>query len=166
MSQAPADLRILAPRAVLTGTGNADSLENVIVDQIPNGAICWVIDQDKPYVLDKFSTAAVSAPSVIATQRGAGSPGRWKLFTGTSGTVYAGNLTVAGLPIGSTATLNVAIASADSGDFAIADMTGNTDDFSVTFFRCFPGNVQFRLRNDSRASTNFDEDISILLFQP
>lgn len=52
----PADLRILDPRQTLTGTGAPNSLENVIVDKLPNGALCYVVDQKKLFMLDKFST--------------------------------------------------------------------------------------------------------------
>jgi hypothetical protein len=160
----PADLRILEPRAVLLGLGNPNSLQNILVDQLPDGAICYVLDQGRPHVLRKFSTAAVSSPAVIATARGASVPGRWIGFTTVSSTVFNGTLTVNGLAIGSTATLGVAIPSAVAGDFAIANFAGSVDDFSVTFFRCSPGQVDFRLRNDSRVSTNFAQACTILLF--
>jgi hypothetical protein len=160
----PADLRILAPRASLLGLGDPDSLQNVLVDQLPDGAFCFVVDQGRPYVLDKFSMAAVSSPAVIATQRGASAPGRWVGFTSPSASIFSGTLAVNGLAIGSTATLAIAVPSAVAADFAIPNMSGNADDYSVTFHRIFPGSVEFRLRNDSRASTNFDEDITFLLF--
>jgi len=75
--ESPPSLNLLTPRALLQGSGNADALENVIPTQLPNGAACYVLDQNAYYNFDKFSTAAVSAPDVIATALGASVPGRW-----------------------------------------------------------------------------------------
>jgi len=76
--------RLLDPKTVLLGGGDGESLENVIIDPLPNGALCFVNDQDAVYRLAKFALTAVSAPDVIATSRGAGVPGRWVKITGTS----------------------------------------------------------------------------------
>jgi hypothetical protein len=71
----------LSPRRTLLGS-TGDALENLIVDALPNGSTCVVIEQGEIYRLDKNSTALVSAPFVIATSRGASVPGRW--FRATS----------------------------------------------------------------------------------
>ena len=69
--------RLLPPKVFLEGPGNALSLENAIVAPYPDGALCWVLENQMMYRLDKTSTAAVSPPDVIATGSGAGQPGRW-----------------------------------------------------------------------------------------
>jgi hypothetical protein len=69
--------RLLAPRAVLLGPGDPNSLENVIPNAYPDGAMCYVVDQNKLYVLQKYSTETASPPDVIPTILGAGVPGRW-----------------------------------------------------------------------------------------
>jgi hypothetical protein len=73
MSHPPAELRILEPRKFLLGTGNPDSLQNVISATLPDGAVCYVLDQRDWYVLDKFSTDPVSGTDVVAA-----TTGRWK----------------------------------------------------------------------------------------
>jgi hypothetical protein len=88
MSEPYAEARILASRPVLQGTGDPTSLENVIVDPYPNGAVCYVVDQSDFYVLQKSSMATVAAPDTIATIRGAGEPGRWVKLS-----LLAGSLT-------------------------------------------------------------------------
>jgi hypothetical protein len=70
-------VRLLSPKGVLTGTGDGDSLENVIPDGLPDGALCYVRSVQTFYALDKSSTATVLIPNVIATARGASVPGRW-----------------------------------------------------------------------------------------
>jgi hypothetical protein len=80
----PPSLNMITPRALLQGSGNADALENVNPTPLPDGALCWVINQQEIYYLDKTSVTAVSAPSVIATCLGAGVPGRW-IQNATSG---------------------------------------------------------------------------------
>jgi hypothetical protein len=66
----------LPPRRTLHGP-QGDTLENLIVDALPNGSTCVVLDQGELYRLDKGSMALVSSPFVIATSRGASVPGRW-----------------------------------------------------------------------------------------
>lgn len=77
--------RILAPRTVLVGNGNPNALENILVDPYPDGAECYVLDQDSLYILDKFASTAVSPPDVIATARGASAPGRWVKYPAGGG---------------------------------------------------------------------------------
>jgi hypothetical protein len=60
----------LPPRRTLHGP-QGDTLENLIVDALPNGSTCVVLDQGELYRLDKGSMALVSSPFVIATSRGA-----------------------------------------------------------------------------------------------
>jgi hypothetical protein len=86
MASPYAELRILAPRPVLLGTGDPNSLENILVDQYPDGAVCYVTGEADWFVLDKSSVAAVDPPTVIATGRGASAPGRWSRYVGATGT--------------------------------------------------------------------------------
>jgi hypothetical protein len=71
-------LRLLAPRARALGPGDHDALENVITNELPNGALCWVIDTFTLYRLDKASTfvlpVSVDPATVITPIAG---PGRW-----------------------------------------------------------------------------------------
>lgn len=76
--------RVLDPKPLLLGA-SGDSLQNVIVDPYPNGALVFVEDQASIYRLAKNSLAAVSAPDIIATARGAGSPGRWIKYAAGGG---------------------------------------------------------------------------------
>ena len=77
--------RILSPRMLLGGSGDPNSLENVIVGPLESGAVCWVLDQSSFYRLDKTSGLPVSAPAVIATGQGASNPARWIVVPGTGG---------------------------------------------------------------------------------
>ena len=85
MATPPSDLRLLAPREFLSGTGDGTALENLITEQIPDGAFCYVLDELNFYVYDNQSMAAVSPPTVIATGRGSTVPGRWYRYDGATG---------------------------------------------------------------------------------
>ena len=54
-----AQYRVLDPKALLTGA-DGDSLENVLIDPLPDGALCWVIAEEAMYRLAKFSLTAPS----------------------------------------------------------------------------------------------------------
>jgi len=71
----PPELCLFYPRDSL-GAATGDGLSNIAVDDAPDGALCVVPGQGI-YLLDKFSTVAVSSPTVVATLRGAAAPGRW-----------------------------------------------------------------------------------------
>lgn len=90
MTSADVNLRVLSARRVLVGGADGDALQNLICDNLASGALCWVDDQASPYYFVKDSMAAVSAPTVIATGRGAGLPGRWFQFTGGGATGATG----------------------------------------------------------------------------
>lgn len=64
--------RVLSARATLLGS-TGDTLENLCVGPLADGSLCWVVDQQSLYYLDKNSTAPVSFPTVIA----ATPAGRW-----------------------------------------------------------------------------------------
>jgi hypothetical protein len=64
--------RLLAAREYLVGA-TGQSLQNVDVGAIDDGALCFVLEYQAIYVLDKTSTEAVNAPYVIAANGG----GRW-----------------------------------------------------------------------------------------
>jgi len=78
----PPELCLFYPRESL-GAASGDGLSNILVDDAPDGALCVVPGQGI-YLLEKFSTVAVSSPTVIATGRGAASPGRWVQFSGSA----------------------------------------------------------------------------------
>jgi hypothetical protein len=163
----PADLRILEPRAVLLGAGNPNSLQNIIAAQIPNGALCYVVDQSRFYVFDKFSTAAVSSPTVIATARGASVPGRWRVYaeaiTGT--TTYASALDIQGLAIGNSIATNLTCVGVVAGDYAVVNMDNSAiADFAVSVICTGAGVVRVSVQNVSRASTNFADLCHVLVF--
>jgi hypothetical protein len=82
----PSPLNLLSPRALLQGSGNSDALENVNPTELPDGCVCWVLNQQRFSYLDKASTAPVAPPLIIATALGAGDPGRWiQVATGGGG---------------------------------------------------------------------------------
>ena len=85
MQQFPPSQMILSPRPTLQGTGNGDSLENILTDQIANGALCYVVSRGAYYQFDAPSMDPVLAPAVIATGRGASHPGRWKQLPTAAG---------------------------------------------------------------------------------
>jgi hypothetical protein len=74
-------LRLLAPRATAEGFGDGDSLQNVITDELPNGALCWVNSTEGLYRLDKLSIDAAVVGVVIIPLSG---PGRWILLASGS----------------------------------------------------------------------------------
>ena len=58
----------------LTTPGLSDSLRNINTDPLPDGATCYVIENQTVYRLRKSLTTAASGTSVIAPAAG---PGRW-----------------------------------------------------------------------------------------
>lgn len=71
---APADLRILMVRSVLTGSPAGDALENLISNELPDGALCFVASVGLVYVFRRGSTTAANGTTVVAPIAG---PGRW-----------------------------------------------------------------------------------------
>jgi hypothetical protein len=94
MIDLPTPHRILTSRAFLQGSGNGDSLENVNPSPLPDGCLCWVIDQAAVYRFDKASTGPSSPPDVIPTIFGVASPGRWRRIQATENVAY-GSLSAA-----------------------------------------------------------------------
>jgi len=131
---APPQLCILPPKDVLEGFGNPNSLQNVIPDKYPNGAMCFVNDQNATYILKKFSTAGVASPQIIATARGAGVAGRWVLYalgtgpTGATGATGATGPTGSGTtgPTGSTGPTGATGATGPTGATGATGRTGPT----------------------------------------
>lgn len=64
----------LAARAVLTGTGDGDSLENINTTNLNDGCLCWVTEFQSYYVFVRAETAAATGFAIIAPIAG---PGRW-----------------------------------------------------------------------------------------
>jgi hypothetical protein len=73
---------VLPPKGYATYSGGGpvgDTLQNVMVDQWPDGMTCWVKSQNALYALDKTSVATLNPPYVLpATPRG-----RWILGSGS-----------------------------------------------------------------------------------
>jgi hypothetical protein len=102
--------RVLTPTRLLLGPGSPDSLENVGVRELPDGAQCYVLDPAAGpfgalYVLRRNSTDPVSPPNVIATSYGAAVPGRWfrQNASGGAGTVLVADQ---GVPLGAASVLD------------------------------------------------------------
>jgi len=72
MQHAPADLRILTPRPTLSGTGDADSLQNVNTTELPDGALAYVLELNLAYRLHKLLV-----PPIVGTLAPAAGPGVW-----------------------------------------------------------------------------------------
>jgi hypothetical protein len=66
--------RHLAARAVLTGFGDGDSLQNIITDPLNDGCLCYVTEFESYYILIKASTDTPVGFVVIQPLSG---PGRW-----------------------------------------------------------------------------------------
>lgn len=68
-------LRVLSPRSVLLGTGDSSALQNVDTTELPDGARCWVTEQQAYYELHKYDfTTIANFPTVMVPGSG---PGRW-----------------------------------------------------------------------------------------
>lgn len=83
MQPFPPALSIPYPRTRLLSVGQGDSLGELSITILPDGAVCSVAGVGV-YQLDKTSVAAISAPDIIATSNGSGVPGRWLLITGVA----------------------------------------------------------------------------------
>lgn len=77
MTKAPSELRFLIC-ALLTGTGDPESLANVNTTLYPDGAQCYVVSEGAAFVLVKTSTAAAVSGQVLIPGSG---PGRWFKMT-------------------------------------------------------------------------------------
>ena len=73
----PPQGRVLGPAQVLLGPGNPVALQNINGQTLPDGAMCWVIDQQAWYTFQKFSTASPSGTLTVATVQGTSVAGRW-----------------------------------------------------------------------------------------
>jgi hypothetical protein len=74
---ASVDTRILGPRARVLGFSDSDALQNIITTELPNGSLCYVIENQSLYVLHKDSTDTPSGTKVVQPLAG---PGRWVLL--------------------------------------------------------------------------------------
>jgi len=72
-------LRLLPPFQRLLGTGDDDALQNADTTVLPNGSLCFVVDQNTVYVLDKTSVEAAASTAVVVPASG---PGRWSPLVG------------------------------------------------------------------------------------
>ncbi len=64
----------LSIRATIGSTGDGQSLENVITNIFPDGALCFVVENRSLYQLDKESTATADGVTIVQP---IGGPGRW-----------------------------------------------------------------------------------------
>jgi hypothetical protein len=78
-----------------------------------------------------------------------------------------GTIGVNGLPMGDTATTAFAYVGARPNEYAIPTLTGFpvATDFTLTFDHTDTDEVYFRIRNDSRVSTDFAEPVRVALFR-
>ncbi len=76
MKTFPAALRLNTPVATLAGAD--DSLEAINTTELPNGALCTVLENNAIYFLRKNSVVAASSPLIIAPAQGG--TGRWYLY--------------------------------------------------------------------------------------
>jgi hypothetical protein len=74
---ASVDTRLLGPRASVLGFDDGDSLQNIITNELPNGSLCYVIQNQSLYVLHKDSTDAPNGTKIVQPLAG---PGRWVLL--------------------------------------------------------------------------------------
>lgn len=79
MPSAPSPLVTLSPCAVVLGTGIADSLQNIDTTIVPDGACCWVIENETLYRLNK-STAPFGQGNIAP----ASGPGHWVALSGNA----------------------------------------------------------------------------------
>jgi len=75
MKTFPAAQRLLTPVATLAGADDALAAINTTV--LPNGALCFVNENEGLYELHKTSAVAADSPNIIAPTQGG--PGRWFL---------------------------------------------------------------------------------------
>ena len=79
--------RHLAARAVAQGTGNGDSLENIVTTPLNDGCLCYVVAEKAYYLLDRRSTAVPFPGFIVKPIAG---PGRWILvFFGSFATEFS-----------------------------------------------------------------------------
>lgn len=77
---APADLRILMVRSVTVGDPAGDALENVISNELPDGAICFVASTGLYYSFRRDAVAVTVDPLIVKPIAG---PGAWFALIGT-----------------------------------------------------------------------------------
>lgn len=82
----PADLRILACVAALTGD---DSLANQNVNEFPLSALVFVQSEAAFYYWNPTSTATVASPDIVAGPYGSSAAGRWVRYGGAAADVPA-----------------------------------------------------------------------------
>lgn len=85
-TQAPPGLTIISPRETVSG-GSGEALSDLIVDKLPNGALCLVTTEQALYRLDKYSNAEPDGARVVVTGRGASARGRWVQTSGATSMV-------------------------------------------------------------------------------
>jgi len=74
---APSDLRLASPREftqIQFASDPGEALEGINTTNMPNGALCYCVDNRALYILDKSSTEAAVLDVVVAPIAG---PGRW-----------------------------------------------------------------------------------------
>jgi len=76
--------RHLAARAVLLGTGNSASLQNINTTPLNDGALCYVVAESSYYVLDRSLALATVSPVIVTPASG---PGTWLRVFGQPGVV-------------------------------------------------------------------------------
>lgn len=109
---------------------------------------------------DGFSWSSLVRNNVVIT------PGTYaRTFYDTGADYDVGTISATGLAIGSSTTVSVVYPNARPNEYAIASMDlVVAADYTVTYSHSDTGLIFFRLRNDSRASTNFAEPAHFVVF--
>jgi len=71
--------RHLAARAVLTGFGDGDSLQNIVTDPLNDGCLCFVTEFSSYYI---FIKGSVQTPVGFVVIQPLSGPGRWHFLIG------------------------------------------------------------------------------------
>jgi hypothetical protein len=120
MKTFPAALRLNTPVATLAGAD--DSLAAINTTDLPNGALCFVNENESLYELRKGSSATVDSPNIIAPTQGG--EGRWFLYG--AGASSFQNLAVSHAAIPPQSSVDSAVTMTgvtDSNDIVVANLT-------------------------------------------
>lgn len=123
--------RILGPRDLVTGvTDTQDALENVQVDQLPDGALCWVTGSAAQFRWVRASTAVANGTTIILPAgQDSSESGRWLLeVAGGGGAATPGAL----ISVAAVATVTVAAAPTATAILGAFALDGDSTFFTNT----------------------------------
>jgi len=120
MKTFPAALRLNTPVATLAGAD--DSLAAINTSELPNGALCFVNENESLYQLRKSSSATADSPNIIAPAQGG--TGRWYLYGNGATSFQALNVSHAAIPPQTSVDASVTVTGVtDNLDIVVADLT-------------------------------------------